>query len=339
MKRVFAAGFALVKGGALLMAAIGGAALVYEQAGTWRDGRVLRQVGRFVDIGGRRLNISCLGEGSPTVIFAAGRDAPGYEWLPSQRGVAAFTRACWYDRAGLGWSDPGPDPAWGDRAASDLHQLVLNAPLTPPFVLVGASFGGYIIRIYNDAYPGEVEGMIFADTALEDAGRIAGLPHRDPPKLPRAAIRGLSVVLGRFGMMRMIAAPPGRPPKGWTAQEWDVFARLSRQRKVLLADAQEGPEAATADIVRRTRGLDDMPMIVLTQGRPIRDAGSPEAQVRRGWVELQREFAQRSTRGRQILVANSGHGIPLEAPDAVISAVRELVTAVKARQPRTAPGP
>jgi pimeloyl-ACP methyl ester carboxylesterase len=109
----------------VLLAVISAAA--YEQVDAWRDSEVLKQVGRSVDIGGRNLNISCIGEGGPTVIFVSGRTAPGYVWMPTQRGVATFSRACWYDRAGLGWSDRGPDPAWGDAASRDLHQLLRNA--------------------------------------------------------------------------------------------------------------------------------------------------------------------------------------------------------------------
>ena len=126
-------------------------AFAYEQVGAWRDRRVLEQVGRSVDIGGRTLNISCAGEGSPTVIFESGRTQPGYVWTPAERGVSVFTRACWYDRATMGWSDPGPDGTNGVTAARDLHQLTRHAGLQPPFVLVGASFGGYIIRLWTPA--------------------------------------------------------------------------------------------------------------------------------------------------------------------------------------------
>src|SRR5690242_7855818 len=101
---------------ALLVLLTSFAAFVYERVGSWRDARVLKQVGTSIDVGGRTLNLSCAGSGSPTVIFESGRDAPGYVWTPTQRGVSAFTRACWYDRATVGWSDTGPDPGWGDAA-------------------------------------------------------------------------------------------------------------------------------------------------------------------------------------------------------------------------------
>jgi pimeloyl-ACP methyl ester carboxylesterase len=317
---------------ALTAAVILVGALAYEHIGAWRDGRVLTQVGRSVDIGGRALNIHCTGDGSPTVVFVSGRTAPGYVWTPTQRGVSAFTRACWYDRADLGWSDAGPDPAWGDAAARDLHLLVRNAGLRRPLVLVGHSFGGHVIRLYHHAYPGEVSGMVFADAALEDAGTIRGMPHRDRPPIPRSVIRGLSMVLGRLGMMRVMASDPGPPPKHWTAEEWDVLARLRRQRKGLLADAKVGPGHASDDLVRSAAGLEDMPLIVLTQGKPS-SPSSAAPDVLPAWVELQRRFAERSRRGRQVLVPDSGHGMPEEAPDAVIGAVRAMVATVRSGQP------
>ena len=329
---IWNAAYRVARTGVRLVAVLGALVLVgaaaYEHIGAWRDRRVLTQIGRSVDIGGRTLNIHCTGEGSPTVVFASARTAPGYVWTPTQRGVSAFTRSCWYDRADLGWSDPGPDPAWADAAARDLHRLVQNARLEPPLVLVGHSFGGYIIRLYHHAYPGEVSGMVFADAALEDAGTIQGMPHRERPPIPRAVILGLSTVFGRLGMMRFLASSPGPPPKYWTAEEWDILARLRRQRNISLADAKVGPGRASDDLVRSAGGLEDMPLIVLTQGDPSSPSSAAPG-VFRGWVDLQRRFAERSRRGRQVLVANSGHGIPVEAPDAVINAVREIVTTVR----------
>jgi pimeloyl-ACP methyl ester carboxylesterase len=323
--RLLRAGARLVAG---LTALVTLGAAVYEHIGAWRDGPVLKQIGRSVDIGGRTLNIHCTGDGSPTVIFVSARTAPGFVWTPIQRGVSKFTRGCWYDRADLGWSDAGPDPAWGDTAAQDLHRLLQNAGLKPPLLLVGHSFGGHIIRLYHHAYRGEASGMVFVDAAHEDAGTIQGMPHRERPRIPRFVIRGLSVVLGRLGMMRFLASDPGPPPKFWTAEEWDILARLRRQRNVLLADAKVGPGRATDDLVRSAGGLEDLPLIVLTQGNPSSPSSAAPA-VLPGWVDLQRQLAARSRRGRQVLVAESGHGIPVEAPDAVISAVRELVTTIR----------
>ena len=170
--------------------------------------------------------------------------------------------------------------------------------------------------------------MVFADAALEDAGTIQGMPHRERPPIPRSVILGLSIVLGRLGMMRFLRSDPEPPPEHWSADEWDVLTRLGRQRQVLLADAKVGPGGATDDLVRSTGGLEEMPLIVLTQGNQSSPSSAAPG-VLRGWIDLQRRFAERSRRGRQVLVPNSGHGIPVEAPDAVISAVREIVTTVR----------
>jgi hypothetical protein len=115
-------------------------------------------------------------------------------------------------------------------------------------------------------------------------------------------------------MMRLLATDPGPALEGWSAAEWDILSRLRRQRNLALADAQVGPERATADLVRAAGGLEDMPLIVLTQG-----------QGPGGWSDLQRQLARRSRRGRQVLVPDSGHGIPVEAPGAIVDAVREIV--------------
>jgi pimeloyl-ACP methyl ester carboxylesterase len=318
--------------GGILAAVVLLIAFVVEHIAAWRDSRVLTQVGRSVDIGGRRLNINCAGDGRPTVVLVGARTSPGFVWTPTLRGVSAFTRACWYDRADIGWSDAGPDPAWGDTAAADLHRLVQHAGLDPPLVLVGHSFGGHVIRLYHHAYGGEVAGMVFVDAALEDAGTIQGMPHRERPAIPRAVVRGLSIALGHLGMMRALAADPGPPPKAWRAAEWDVLARLRWQRNVLLADAKVGPGRATDDLVRGTGGLDDMPLIVLTQGN-MASGSSASPGVLPAWVALQRRFAERSRRGRQVVVAESGHGMPVEAPHAIVDAVREIVTTVRAQRP------
>ena len=317
---------------AVVVAAAVLAAAAFEQIGAWRDSRVLKQIGRSVDIGGRALNVHCLGEGSPTVIFVSARTAPGFVWMPTQRGVSAFTHACWYDRADLGWSDPGPDPAWGDAAARDLHRLVQSAGFRPPLVLVGHSFGGHVIRLYHHAYPGEASGLVFVDAAHEDAGTIPGMPHRERPPIPRPVILTISMVLGQLGMMRFMASDPGPPPKHWSVEEWDILARLRRQRNVALADAKIGPGRATDDLVRSAGGLEEMPLIVLTQGNQA-SPSSASPGVLGGWVDLQRRLAERSRRGRQVVVADSGHGMPQEAPDAIITAVREMVTMVR-HEPR-----
>lgn len=130
-------------------------------------------------------------------------------------------------------------------------------------------------------------------------------------------------------MLRFLAADPRPPPGHWSSDEWMTLSLLRRQRNILVADAKVGSGHASDDLVKATGGLEDMPLIVLTQGDPS-SSSSASAGVLDGWVELQRRFAGRSRRGRQVVVPDSGHGMPEEAPDAIVGAVREIVTIVTA---------
>src|SRR2546428_3455024 len=117
----------------IVMALIAG--VIYEQLGERRDRQRLPQIGQSIDIGGRTLNIYCSGEGSPAIILDTGASEPGYSWSNIQPELAKFTRACWYDRAGEGWSDRGPYPRTSAAIANDLHELLHRAGIPPPYVL------------------------------------------------------------------------------------------------------------------------------------------------------------------------------------------------------------
>ena len=134
----------------VVLAALLVSGIVYEQIGRRRDRRRLPQIGKSVDIGGRTLNIFCLGTGALPVIFESGGDGPGLNWAPIQTEVAKFAQACWYDRAGIGWSDSGPFPRTSAAIARDLHALLKHRGVPPPYVLAGGSFGGLNSRVYAE---------------------------------------------------------------------------------------------------------------------------------------------------------------------------------------------
>jgi pimeloyl-ACP methyl ester carboxylesterase len=165
---------------------IGGLALAvcgfaYEQFGQWLDLKRYPQVDQSFDIGGRSLNIFCSGEGSPTVILEGNWGSPGYSWTYIQRAMAKFTHTCWYDRAGYGWSDPGPFPNHSDSIARDLHKLLTAACIRPPYVLVGHAMGGFHVRVFQGFYPSEVAGMVLVDPMNEDMTIHIHNSHRGVP--------------------------------------------------------------------------------------------------------------------------------------------------------------
>lgn len=202
---------------ALVIAVLALAGIIYEQIGERRDRRCYRQIGHSVDIGGRTLNLYCSGEGSPSVVFEGAGHTAGYAWAGIQAEAAKFTRACWYDRAGYGWSDPGPSPRTFKAIAKDLHLLLRTAAVAPPYVLVGATAGAFHVRVYTGLYPAEVAGAVLIHADDPDVfahepefmkGRLASMP----PFMLRMGCHLLSPGMRRLGLTRLMGNPgAGRP--------------------------------------------------------------------------------------------------------------------------------
>ena len=113
------------------------------------------------------MNVLCQGTGTPVVILEAGAGGSTLDWRRVQRTLARSTRVCAYDRAGMGFSDPGPMPRTSEAVVADLAALVKAAGIKPPYVLVGHSLGSYFVRLYADHYPGDVVGMVLVDPSVE----------------------------------------------------------------------------------------------------------------------------------------------------------------------------
>jgi pimeloyl-ACP methyl ester carboxylesterase len=314
------------------------AGIAYEQVGRRRDRHYIKQIGQSVDIGGRTLNIHCVGEGGPVVIFESPGAGPGLVWQPIQDEVATFTRSCWYDRAGEGWSDPGPFPRTSIAIAKDLHELLQRAGVPAPYLLVAASFGGLNARVYGHLYPKECAGFVLVDSAHEDEPVRAPrfyLARTAPPSLWRPLDLAFTAA-AEIGLIRLLQSPLLSKPRGEQAElrgSQLVVDRLRRQPKSVASSALTGavmPE--TLAEARSVTSLRDRPLIVLAAGKPI-SFGDPAmdraaAEYQRAWVgELQPRLARLSTRGRMLVLPNSDHGsIP---PETIIEAIREVVSEVQ----------
>ncbi len=120
---------------------------------------------RLIDVGGRRMNLYCVGRGSPAVILESGFGSAMWTWGYVQSQLGTISKTCTYDRAGYGFSDPGPLPRDAASIAADLHTLLTSAGISPPYILVGHSLGGYHVRYFADRYPDEVAGLVLIDPA------------------------------------------------------------------------------------------------------------------------------------------------------------------------------
>ena len=327
------------------------AGFTYEQVGRARDAKQLPpRVGQAVDIGGRTLNLYCSGQGTPTVILETGGNSPGYSLLVQQSKMAVFTRACWYDRAGVGWSDPPSSPRTSASIASDLHEALQRAGVLPPYVMAGGSVGGEYVRIYTAHYPSDVAGLVLIDSSVPDMHEpdFALAPINRMSGSTRHLICMALPAMARFGVIRFAVSRERRPsPPDLTPEQASVLARLEAQPKAFRTDAEQGCAATDKgrivpregggnpdinDAARNAGGLGDRPLVVLTAGRYWAPDGLEKeaAKYHEIWVhQLQASLARLSTRGRQIVV-DAGHGME-ESPDSVIIAVRQVVDEVRAR--------
>jgi pimeloyl-ACP methyl ester carboxylesterase len=314
------------------------AGLVYEQLGEQNDRRRYPQFGRSIDIGGRTLNIYCSGEGAPTVVFDSGGHTAGYSWIRIQPEAAKFTRACWYDRAGYGWSDPGPSPRTFKAIANDLHALLRAADVAPPYVLVGATAGSFHVRVYNGLYPDEVAGAVLIHASDPDVfahepdymkGALASLP----PIVQRIGCAVVQPAMLRLGLLRLMGNPGAGRPFGIAALSPD-----QQQELHFLSNnpgtAQTEGEGCTLDEsmaeVRAAGNFGSRPLVVLAGAKPFRAPAPQYAKATEAlndyWFhQLQPRLAALSTRGRLVVAGGA------EQPGPVVEAIRGVVQTIAAR--------
>lgn len=308
----------------------------YQIFGTWRDPRRFPQRGRSVQAGKLRLNLDCSGSGSPTVVLDSGMGVPAVGWAMVQPEVAKFARVCSYDRAGYGWSEVGPKPRTSLQIAKELRALLDASGEKGPYVLVGHSFGGYNVRVFTSLYPGDVVGVVLVDAEHGDEEKRINelLPplvkEQERQHDQRAGMldRIFAPLLFHLGIDRLKLAA------GWDGNN-SLPKELRQELQYLGPRSEEAGMAENAadstswDQVRSAGGLGDRPLIVLTAGKPYDPDPllSKEQSVNQDemWINvLQAEEAHLSTRGKQVIVPDSGHMIPYERPAAVVSAIREV---------------
>lgn len=273
--------------------------------------------GRLLDVGGYRLHLLCAGRGSPTVIFEAGIADDSLTWSAVQPAIAETTRACSYDRAGYGWSDPSPRTRDAKTSAEELHTLLKNADVSGPFILVGHSLGGMYIREYAALYRPEVAGMVLVD---------ASSPYQYRRMNPTIT-RGNEEFLRKQGYFED-TMPFGWPRLSgwcdhWPSAERDLRRTTECRLRPWITHMQEYKafDEDSAEVLQAD-SLGDMPLIVLTEGAattkdPLNSFGA-----------MQKELVHLSTQGSQVFV-DGGHMIQVDHPHAVIDAVLRVIAEVR----------
>jgi pimeloyl-ACP methyl ester carboxylesterase len=269
--------------------------------------------GRFVEVGGHRLHLNCRGEGSPTVVFDSGLGGSSLDWARVHPRVAKLTRACAYDRAGYGWSDPGPNPRDSVRIAAELAELLERGGVPPPYVLVGHSFGGFNVRMFAAEHPDAIAALVLIDSSHERQ-----FDEFDEAGLPSVAPRSGQIVIEN----------PNTVPSGLPSELLPLARSFTLRPGFVAALRSElGNLRRSAQELRNAR-LPDVPLVVISHRI---DEDGPSVRRDRLWFGLQQELATRTSEGRLVVANTRDHYVQLADPDVVVSAIEDVVD-------RTRPG-
>lgn len=312
---------------------------------------------QLVDIGGRKLNLHCRGQGEPTVVMEGGGFDWSLTWALVQPAVATRTRTCSYDRAGLGFSDPSPRPPTPAHVVEDVHRLLAGAGIEGPVVLVGHSLGGFNMKLYAATYPEQVAGLVLIDPSEEnvkqrvgaqmearfgkelvalseadDKESIAGaLAHFDD--CIKAAEAGeLEPTTPKYGQ----CTDPPRPPLGpEIIAERVRLQQLPTDQRTQKAELQYsvyGPDTSAnahyAGLFGKPQVFGDKPLVVLSSS--MFDMAPPFGELNyASMTMLHAQTAAMSRRGERRMVPRSRHNVQIDQPQAVVDAIVEVVDKVR----------
>ena len=303
-------------------AAVSASGAVFQAVATERERRKHLPPGRLVDIGGFRLHMNEQGNGSPTVILEAGLTSMSAQWAWIQPELAKLTRVVSYDRAGLGWSDPSPDPRDAHTAVRHLRRMLDAAKIPGPYVLVGHSMGGLFMRLFAHEHRADVRGLVLIDAAHPEQHLRFGKPVEE---LHTSFFRKLAIAawLGPVGVLRFLNHRE-RIAKGLPEGVREVMNALGCWRSHLNSTAAEAQSwNLICEQVRGTGPFGDLPLAVITAA--TRDEGFTGH-----WHSLQRELAGLSTNSVWHIVPGSGHSSLIterEHAQTTLDAVRAILEA------------
>ena len=285
--------------------------------------------GQLVDVGGYQMHIYCTGQGSPTVMLEAGSGDSSLIWDKVQPEIAEFTRVCSYDRAGLGWSDPSPYPRTATTMMEELHTLMANANVDGPYVFVGHSLGGMLVRMYAHNYPDEIIGMVLVDSLHE--ARMIRNPDLAAAIQEAAGQFRVFAFLNSTGITALVpqAIPnPGLPAEA-NARNQALIATTDALA-TLLAELKMGEENCAEALALQINSFGNLPLIVISAGHGDRLASFSDAENQQLWENMQIEqtdLVALSSQGKQIIAEKSGHHIQLDQPELVIDAILQVIEA------------
>ncbi len=319
--------------GLLLVSSIGG--IIYENGARKNALEKYPPPGKMIAVGAHKLHLDCRGtprEGAPTIVLEAGLDPMGGSilWSGLIDSIATFARVCTYDRAGIAWSEIGPQPRVASQLTDELHTLLSKSGENSPYLLVAWSMGGPYARLYASKYMDEMAGLVLVDSSHpEQFDRLpANEAFRLPPRFILKAVRWFR----QMGVMRNVMKDELK------------FSALAPEKQAALYEVSAGSIATvlteftnimeSLEQAAAVTSLGDLPLTVLGAVDPPDASQLPylsEEQIVEGqkiWFQMQKEISELSSRGKLVPVRETGHYIHFDQPQAVIQAIEEMYVAL-----------
>jgi len=327
----------------LLLASLAATAVAHAAAGD----ELYTRPGVLVSAGATKLSFYCMGTGSPTVVFDSGFEDWSPAWSLIQPVISRHTRTCTYDRAGYGFSDPGPMPRTSAEIARELHTALHAGGIPGPYVLVGHSFGGYNMRAFADLYMPEVYAAVFVDVesgdlesakarATDERFMVGGIGELKECRQAIVDHQPLPPLPADFDPPTPNTPCPRQLFRGLPMPEWSSALNAAvlhiADTRVALYDTLMSEEAEMpADarwLTTHRRSFGSRPIRVITAEDHYRDDDMTSLAVHRkhfayehAWVRAQHKLLSLSSNSKQILVRKSTHYVQFDQPQVVIDAI------------------
>jgi pimeloyl-ACP methyl ester carboxylesterase len=322
----------------LLLALLTLCGVAYQAFGIRSDQRHFPAPGRMVDVGGHRLHLSELGSSSPAVVLESGISASSLNWRAVQSEVAKFARVCSYDRAGLGWSELCDQPCTPSSLAAQLHALLGEAEVPAPYILVGHSFGGLVVRSFAKRYPDETAGLVLVDP-LDPAEWTPLTAEQQRIIRYGVSLSRRGALAARIGLVRLCLdlllsgknLVPRLAAKAWSGRASEVTDRIAGQvRKMppetwpLVAAHWKQPKCfegmarhfeSLAESIQEMADAPPLTVPVTMLSGKLNDHPTDP-----------REYAARISKEAKLIIAEqSGHWVQLDEPRLVVRSILEFV--------------
>jgi pimeloyl-ACP methyl ester carboxylesterase len=329
---------AIVIAGLILMMSAG---WFYQRLGTARDHQRHPALGELVDLGSHSLHCLIMGQGTPTVIFESGLMSTVLSWRDCQSEIAKTTRTICYDRAGLGWSDFGPEIRDADRIVNELRKLLDRARILPPYVLVGHSFGGLTIRLFAARYPEQVCGLVLIDPVVPGEWNPASERNKKSIRTGSKILRR-AAAMSRWGVLRFLAflmrsgagalaEPVVRmisrgAPKGDGTTKSPLFRNLPATERAMTHVfwiQEKFAKTIASQLECLPRSAAQVAAAGIVKGIPITVISAANTPAERRAEHI--ATARLSSRGKHLMATQSGHWVMVDEPDLVHQAIKEVV--------------